>query len=164
MNEFWTYFWPIFAGGVIVGLAAATIGYRRHWLKPALAVGAVIAFALLAIWHGPLGAADQFASSVDRKVQNTLVYYEITQVKGRIQDGPLTRQVLLAGPADDFQRGELVRLMEDIPGVSNASWDRPWAVPLILQGALALLPGFLLGLLLAYIVDVRRRYNAHYNW
>ncbi|HEY8592601.1 MAG TPA: hypothetical protein VIL42_07020 [Sphingomicrobium sp.] len=164
MNEFWTYFWPIFAGGLVVGTLAATIGYRRRRFKQALAIGAVTALALMALWHGPLGAADRFAATVDRKVQRTLVYYEITQVRGQVQHGPLTRQVLLSGPADDFQRSELVRLMEDIPGVSKASWSRSWGVPLIAQAALALLLGFLLGLLLAYIVEVRRRYNADYNW
>jgi hypothetical protein len=37
-------------------------------------------------------------------------------------------------------------------------------VPLIAEGAAVAVLGFLLGLLLAYLVELRRRYNAQYNW
>ena len=54
---------------------------------------------------------------------------------------------MLSGPADDFQRGELVRLMSQVPGVSGATWsDRRGGLPLIAEGALAAILGFLLGL------------------
>lgn len=164
MNPFWSYFWPCFAAGLVVGTFAATYGFRRNRLRTALIVGVVLAIAAAALWHGPLGGADRFATRVDRMVQKTFVFYEIPQAHGHLQRGPLTRQVLLAGRADEFQRSELVRLVGAIPGVSSASWAPRTGVPLILQGALAALIGLLAGLLLAWFVEARRRVNAEYSW
>jgi hypothetical protein len=164
MNAFWSYFWPAFAAGLVIGAFAATYGYRRHQFRRALAVGAALAVAAAALWHGPLGGADRFATRVDRMVQKTFVFYEIPQASGHLQRRPLTRQVLLTGEADDFQRAELVRLMDAIPGVSSASWTARIGVPLILQGALAALIGLLAGLLLAWFIESRRRANAEYSW
>jgi hypothetical protein len=77
---------------------------------------------------------------------------------------PLTRRVELSGPADDFQRSELARLMDEIPGVSGATWSSGRGIPLIAEGLAVTLLGFLLGLLLAYLVELRRRHNAQWNW
>ena len=164
MNAFWTYFWPLFAGGLLIGAIAATFGFRRSRLKTALALGVAAALGFAGIWHGPLGAADRFANYVERDVRETLVYNEIPQVSGRLHHGPLSRRILLAGPADDFQRGELVRIMNLVPGVESVSWSGGTGVPLIVEAGLAALLGFLLGLLLAYLVELRRRYNAQWNW
>ena len=46
----------------------------------------------------------------------------MTQVTARLQRDPLTRRLILSGPADDFQRGELVRRMEALPGIGEATW------------------------------------------
>jgi hypothetical protein len=35
---------------------------------------------------------------------------------------------------------------------------------LILEGTAVAIVGFLLGLVLAYLVELRRRYNAQWNW
>jgi H+/Cl- antiporter ClcA len=164
MNAFWSYFWPAFAAGLVIGAFAATMGFRRSRLRPALAVGAALAIAAAALWHGPLGGADRFAARIDHIVQKTFAFYEIPQATGHLQRGPLTRQVLLSGQADEFQRSELVRLMEAIPGVSSASWTTTAGVPLIVQGALAALIGVVAGLLLAWFIESRRRVNAQYSW
>jgi hypothetical protein len=72
---------------------------------------------------------------------------------------------MLAGTADDFQRSELVRIMGAVPGVSSASWSAErGGLPLIAEGTIASLAGFLVGLLLAYLVELRRRYNAQWKW
>jgi hypothetical protein len=82
-----------------------------------------------------------------------------------LHHGPLTRRVSLSGPADDFQRSELVRLINQMPGVSDTSWSASGGgIPLIVQGLAIALLGFLSGLLLAYLVELRRRYNAQWNW
>lgn len=166
MNAFWSYFWPAFGFGILCGVIAGAIGFRPRARRAImLLIGLAASIAGAAAWHGPLGAADRFAAEVERGIQKTLVFYEIPQVSGHLHRGPLTRRVLLSGPADDFQRSELVRLIDQVPGVANASWsaDRG-GVPLILQAGIAALLGFLLGLLLAYLVELRRRYNAQWNW
>jgi hypothetical protein len=130
-----------------------------------MAFGLAASILAAALWHGPLGGADQFTTKVRRGIKATLVYYEMTQVAADLHHDPLTRRVLLSGSADDFQRSELVRLMEELPGVSSASWssDRS-GTPLIVEGAAVSILGFLFGLLLAYLVELRRRYNAQWDW
>ena len=166
MSPLWTYFWPSFTAGLVVALPAGTIAFRRKAVRTkALAIGAAISIALAALWHGPLGAGNRFASRIDRDVRQVLDYYEMTQVSGHIQHGPLTRQIHLSGPADDFQHSELVRLLNQLPGVAGTSWsaDRR-GIPLIAEAMGVALLGFLLGLLLAYLIELHRRYNAQWNW
>lgn len=166
MNAFWAYFWPAFGVGAISGIVTGVLGFRRGARRRlALALGFGSAILLAAIWHGPVGGADQFETKVDRGIHATLNYFEMTQVTARLHHGPLTRRVVLAGPADDFQRSELVRLMRELPGVSGATWaSDSGGIPLIVEGCAASLLGFLFGLLLAYLVELRRRYNAEWNW
>jgi hypothetical protein len=166
MNAFWSYFWPAATAGLIVGLIAGAIGFRHRsrWIA-AFAIGAVVSIGLAALWHGPLGAADRFSAEVEQSVRWATVYYEIPEVTGHVHRGPLTRQVVLSGPADDFQRSELVRIIGDLPGVSAATWSPDGGgVPLIVEGAVSAILGFLIGLLLAYFRELRRRYNTQWNW
>jgi hypothetical protein len=185
MNVWWAYFWPAFAAGLVIGAIAGSIALRVRILPPkeelsrekqivwpaprkrriALMVGFFLAIAAAALWHGPLGAGDRFAAEVERSARQTLGYYEMTQVTAHLQHDPLTRRLILSGPADDFQSSELVRIMGDLPGVSGARWsDKGSRLPLILEGAAVAVLGFLFGLLLAYLVELRRRYNAQWNW
>lgn len=169
MNPVWSYFWPCFAVGLlvgaIIGLYAFRGGRKRGLRNRALAVGFVVALGLAALWHGPLGGAERFAAAVDQGVQRTLVYYEMTQVTGHLHRGPLTRRVMLSGAADDFQRQGLVGFMNQIPGVASTRWvPAGGGAPLIVEGLVVALVGFLLGLLLAYLVELRRRYNLQWNW
>lgn len=166
MNALWSFFWPAFAAGLLVGGLSGTIAYRRRDKRvTALMAGLAASMLLAALWHGPLGGADRFAQRVERGVNETLVYYEMKQVSGHLHRGPLTRRVLLSGPADDFQRSELVRYMNQIPGVSGTSWTaNGGGTPLILEVIGVAVLGFLFGLLLAYLVELRRRYNAQWNW
>ena len=165
MNVFWAYFWPPIAAGLILGIVAGAIAFRRRrWRVVALAVGVLVAIGLSALWHGPVGAADRYSAAVERSVRETIVYWDIPQVSGHLHHGPLTRTILLSGPADEFQRSELVRIIGDVPGVESATWSRSGGVPLIVEGATAAILGFLLGLLVAYLRELRRRYNAHWNW
>jgi membrane protease YdiL (CAAX protease family) len=166
MNAFWSYFWPPFGAGVAVAIIAGAIAFRRRRRRyVALGIGAVVSIALAALWHGPLGAADRFTAEVEQVARRALVYNEIPEVSGHLHHGPLTRRILLSGPADDFQRRELVIVMDQVPGVESASWSQDGGgTPLIVEGALVALLGFLFGLLVAYLRDLRRRYNAQWKW
>lgn len=166
MSAFWSYFWPALAAGLVAGVIAGVFAFRpRSRRNLALALGALCAIGLAALWHGPLGAADRFAAEVELNVRSALVYNDIPEVSGHLHRGPLTRQVLLSGPADDFQRSELVRVINEVPGVESTSWSaRGNALPLIVEGGAAAVLGFLLGLLVAYLIELRRRYNAQWNW
>ena len=165
MNAFWSYFWPPFCAGLVCGVIAGAIAFRpRRKRFVAIALGVVAAVGLAVLWHGPLGGADDFAATVEKSVRASLIYNEIPEVSGHLDRGPLTRQIFLSGPADDFQQSELVRIIGDLPGVESARWTKGTALPLIVEGSIAAVLGFLLGLLVAYLRELRRRYNANWNW
>ena len=166
MNAFWSYFWPPFGAGLAVAIIAGAIAFRRRRRRyVSLGAGAAVVIALAALWHGPLGAANRFAREVEQVARQALIYNEIPEVSGHLHHGPLTRRLLLSGPADDFQRSELVRYMEDLHGVGSATWSPDGGgTPLIVEGALVALLGFLFGLLVAYLRELRRRYNAEWKW
>lgn len=185
MNALWSYFWPILGAGLVFGSIAGSVGFRmprvrskdrlsgekipvperrgKRTLALSIGIGASIAIAVL--WHGPLGAADRFTAQVERSALSTLNNNEIPQVTARLHHGPLTRRLILAGTADEFQRSELMRIMGALPGVSSARWSAEGGgPPLIVEGMAIAVLGFLSGLLLAYVVELRRRYNMQWNW
>ena len=184
MNALWSYFWPAFGVGLVFGILAGSLAFRvtivrvreqsseptliarpRRKRIALLALGLVATLAGAALWHGPFGAADRFSVKVLQDARVTLVNNEAPSgMDVQIHHGPLTRELILSGAGDDFQRGEAVHLLRRIPGVSDAGWGRSAGLPLIVEGMAVALLGFLLGLLLAYLVELRRRYNAQWNW
>lgn len=169
MSPPFEYFWPSFAVGAVAGAIVATIVFRARFVRVArwawLGGGILAALAASVLWSGPLGAGDRFIARVEADARLTLDNYEMTQVSARLGRSPLTRTLMLSGPADDLQRSELVRILGTLPGVSEARWTPGRrALPLVAEGGLAVLAGFLLGLFLAYLLELHRRYNAQWNW
>jgi len=161
----WSYYWPAFAAALVVGLIAGVLAFRRTRPNRARAIGLGLAIGLALLWHGPLGGAHRFVAQVEHDARLTLDNYEMWKVNAQLERGPLTRRLMLSGPADDFQASELVRIMGRLSGVSSVRWSpKGSATPLILEGAGVALAGFLFGLLLAYLIELRRRYNANWNW
>jgi len=168
MSVLWSYFWPCFAIGLVIGVLVGVFAFHR-WPRRkrnvSLGLGTAAAIALTLIWHGPLGGAERFASQVERAAQTALKYYEVPKVHAALHRGPLSRRLILTGPSDDFQRGEIPRLFSQLPGVSKAQWGTsPGGVPLMVEGAAVAVLGFLFGLLLAYLIELHRRYNAQWSW
>lgn len=185
MSTLWTYFWPAFGAGLLSGVIAGIFAFRAprvrvkaaqeeiaaalaNWSRRrvrAIVAGVLFAMIAVAVWHGPLGAADRLTRDLERSGRQTLADNDApTGISARIHHRPLTRQLILSGPGDDFQRTEAARLMSEIPGVSDASWSESTGIPLIVEGFGTALAGFLLGLLLAYLVELRRRHNAQWTW
>lgn len=163
MSPLLAYFWPVFGLGVLLGGLGGWMALRRRrpWL---LAIAGALGLAGAALWHAPFGAASRLAEQVEKSARATLVDWEMPQVQAHLHRGPLSRRLVLSGPADDFQRSELVRIMSAVPGVSRATWSGSAGIPLLLEGTLACALGFLAGALLAYGVERRRRYNAEWKW
>ena len=165
MSLLWDYFWPILTAGAVIGVVSGWIAFRRGRRTLAIVVGSALAIAAAALWHGPFGAADRFAGKVERISREALDHYEMTAVSAHLHRGPLTRRLILSGPADDFQRSELARLFSQVPGVSGARWAGASAgVPLIAEAMAAALAAFLAGLLVAWLIELRRRYNSQWTW
>lgn len=158
------YFWPVAAIGFALGAIVGVTALRRK-RGSLIAAGIIAAFAAAALWHGPLGAAERFSSRIELTAKFVLADWEMGHVQGHLHHGPLTRRLILSGSADDFQRGELVKIMGSIPGVSTATWSKSDSgIALIVEATLVSLAGFLVGLLLAYLFELRRRYNAQWKW
>lgn len=164
MTAFWLYFWPIAAFGLLAGMVAGLVGFRRHRARRAAAIGLVAALAAALLWHWPLGAADRFSASVEGNTRRVLVDWEMGAITARLQRDPLTRRLELSGPADSFQRGELIKLVKLVPGVGGATWSKARALPLALEAVIAAMLGFVIGLSAAYLIELRRRHNAQWSW
>ncbi len=92
----------------------------------AAGIAATIAFA--GLWHGPLGAGERLATRAEKIARKTLVLYELQSVSAQVARNPLARTIVLSGPADQFQRSELVRIMNQVPGISAVRWT-PSSLP-----------------------------------
>ena len=133
------------------------------------ALGLALTLAEGALWHGPLGAADRFDAQVTAQSRDVLDHYEMFAVDARFARDPLRRTLILSGPADDFQRRELLRIMAEIPGAGSVRWadspqPSPPRLPLLAEAELFALAGFGFGLLLAYLLELRRRSRAEWRW
>ena len=128
----------------------------------AFSLGLAATLASAVLWHGPGGASDRFVSRSERDARQMLEYFEMNQLTVRIQRDPVARRLFYAGPADDFQRSELVRLGEDLPGIGEARWSPSrspltYPLPLIVEAIALALASFLLGLTSAAIAWYARR-------
>ena len=166
MNTFWAYFWPVIGAGLLVGGIAGLFAFRRRPRRAAILAGGVaLMVAAAALWHGPLGAADRMKGTIERQSREALDHYEMTNVTAHLHRAPLSRRLVLVGRVDDWQSRELVRLFSQLPGVSRATWSKTDAgLPLIIEAVLAGFAGFLGGLGIAYLIELRRRYNAQWTW
>lgn len=131
-----------------------------------LIIGLAAMLAVGALFHTLYGG-ERFAHRGERMARHTLDYYEQFQVEAHYQRSPLHRIMLLSGPADDFQRSELVRIIGKIPGNEQVKWvtgERLTGggfdpLPLWLEVEAFALAGFGLGWLVSYVVVLRRRWR-----
>jgi len=179
VNAFWDFYWPLLTAAIVLGVVAGVSGFRattirrpksreyRRRAASAVLIGGMVVLALGAVWHGPLGTGERLASTIERQSRQVLNDWEMPQVQARVERAPLSRILVLSGPADDFQRSELVRIMNGVPGVASVRWTDmkpPLSLPLLAEAELAALACFGLGLLLSYLLELRRRYRAKWSW
>jgi hypothetical protein len=88
-----------------------------------LALGILMVIGATWLWHGPLGAGDRLARQIESGARAQLDRDEMVQVQAQVERQPLTRRLILSGPADDFQRREIKRRLEALPGVGEAVWS-----------------------------------------
>lgn len=164
MSALWSFYWPVFTAALLLGLGAGLVAlYRKPRLNLArLVIAGALAVAAAAAWHVPLGAGERLASSIETAARAELVRLELPDIRARIEHQPLSRTLVLAGVADRFQRRELPRYMRALTGVDAVRWarrdgQRPTPVPLLAEATLLALTGFGLGLLLVYLLELRRR-------
>ncbi len=90
-----------------------------------------LAVVLAAGWvsHGPLGHGAAFVGNLQVQGDAVLARTQVPGIALRFNQTPLSRQAILSGPADDFQRegqGEFPGIndrISAIPGVSGFRWE-----------------------------------------
>ena len=93
-----------------------------------LIIGVTAVLGLTWVWHGPLGTAQAFAARAEAAARAQLDHDEMIHIRASLERDPLTRRLILSGPADDFQRREIKRRMEELPGIAEAGWS-PSSLP-----------------------------------
>lgn len=123
-----------------------------------------LAAALLAGWiaHGPLGQGEAFVGRLEARGAEVVREAELTDVQVRVPRSPLSRQAVLSGTANDFQReGQglfpgINDRVREMSGVSGFRWEgeesQGWSVPLLLETELLVALAFLIGLGLGRLI------------
>lgn len=96
--------------------------------RTSLLIGIAAVVGFTALWHGPMGAGERLSRQAETSARRTLDYYEMPMIQAHMQRSPLARRLILSGPADSFQRAELVRILDNTPGVLDVRWD-PASLP-----------------------------------
>jgi hypothetical protein len=89
-----------------------------------------LAAALLSGWigHGPLGQGEAFIDQLDARSKAVIRQWELP-VQVRFERDPLSRQAILSGHIDQFQREGLPNFpgikgrVAMVPGVSGVRWE-----------------------------------------
>ena len=169
MTVLWAFYWPAVAAALVIGIVLGWFAFRvstsRRLYAVLVALGVVGAIGSAALWHGPLGAGERVEALIETSARAELDRLELPFVTAELYR-PLSRSLILSGPADDFQRAELPRYMLEIPGVAEASWSERgrYPVPLVAEAAVAAVIALLIGLLLSYLIQLRRRAHAGRRW
>jgi hypothetical protein len=188
MTVIWDIYWPAIVAAAIIALIGGRLAFSRPRVADdaskehrttatrayrskrgkylLLTLGA--ALTVVAVFHWT-GGGERLAGKTEAIARKDLVYWEMQrQVTASAARGPLSRDIILTGRADDFQRSELPRVMEQLPGLGDVRWqDQPrprFAVPLIVEVLCMALLALLAGLLLSYLIEIRRRANAEWSW
>src|SRR6476619_1879082 len=88
-----------------------------------LILGAVATLAVAELFHGPLGAAARLKADIEGHARRLLDVNDMSQIQAHLAETPMSRTLILSGPADDFQRGLLAEGMAALPGVARVGWD-----------------------------------------
>ena len=148
MTMLWQYYWPVVALGVVIGAITGSLLYNRlvtsareqiagvdvpiddkkQKRRKTFFAGLAATIGVAILWHWPLGAADRLAGRVEAAALAELRHQEMFGVTARLDRSPLRRRLVLSGPAEDFQQAELVRILDELPGVSGVRWATPPAV------------------------------------
>ena len=129
----------------------------------ALAIGAALTIAMTTTVASPMGGNRAIATTIETYARQQLGHDEMDHVIVNIESHPFRRRLFLAGPADDFQRAEIVRRMEELPGVDEARWNHRqplFPLPMMVEAILMTLAAYAAGAILSYLVALRRRARA----
>jgi hypothetical protein len=134
---------------------------EMHWGAKFL-IGLVAALVAGWIAHGPLGRGEAFVGQLETRAAQVVGEAELTTVQVRFGRDPLSRQAILSGTANDFQReGQglfpgINDRVRDMAGASGLRWEgeegEGGAIPLLLETELLVVLAFLIGVGLGRLI------------
>jgi len=143
VTTLWQYYWPVVAMAVVIGAVTGSLLYNRLVIsardrlagletaiddkkrkrRSTFIAGLAATLGVAILWHW--FAADRLGGRIEATVRAELKHQEMLRVSARLEGSPLRRRIVLSGPADDFQRTELIRIVDELPGVSGVRWATP---------------------------------------
>lgn len=123
------------------------------------------------IYHGPVGNGEALIGRLEAQAKQVVTKSDVPGVDVAFSRDPMSRQAIMSGNADRFQRegqGELKGLNDlvaEIPGVSGVRWtdEEPTStMPLIAETLLQLLLAYLIGFGLAWLIFRKRDRESYY--
>ncbi len=141
-----------------LGRRAAAPG-NEVWMSPMVKLLIGLGSALAAGWigHGPFGQGEAFAGRLEAQARTVVHKAALPGVGVRIARDPLSRQAILSGPADDFQREGLGQFpglndrVRAIPGISGVRWEEGRRMPLLAETLILVGLAWLVGLGLGWL-------------
>ncbi|HEY0026905.1 MAG TPA: hypothetical protein VGC35_03450 [Allosphingosinicella sp.] len=133
-------------------------------------IGLAAAVLLAWIWHGPAGQGEKLVNRIDKDAKVLVAAAELPGTAVRTERNPLTRGLVLSGPANELQREGLGSqngvkdYARAVDGVGNVRWDDEPArfeLPLLAETAIVAALGFLIGFGLATPLFNRRRKSSY---
>jgi hypothetical protein len=102
---------------------------------PKFLIGLLAVAAMGWLSHGPLGNGEALVSALEARARAVVVASQVSGVDARMQRDPMSREVVLSGPANDYQRegmGQFPGLndrIREIEGISSLRWANPPPAP-----------------------------------
>ena len=136
----------------LIGLAAVT---AMGWLQ-----------------HGPLGAGDAYLDKIEHEAQAAVAKTELP-VQVRMERDPLSRNAILSGQADAFQKegqgslkgiNDIVKETEGVAGISwadDSSDGGSRSMPLLVETLVPLILAYLLGLAAGWFFLGRTKHEGY---
>lgn len=132
-----------------------------------LLVGLGAALAAGWIAHGPLGRGDAFVGRLEAQARAVVRKAALPGVEVRMARQPLSRQAILSGPVDDFQREGLGRFpglndrVRAIPGISGVRWEERRHMPLVAETLILTALAWLVGVGIGWLFLGRPRREGY---
>ncbi len=98
---------------------------------PKFLIGLAAVLAMGWLSHGPLGNGEALVAGLEAQARAAVATSELKGVEARMERDPLSRTLVLSGPANDYQRegmGQFPGLndrIREIEGISSFRWANP---------------------------------------
>ena len=134
-----------------------------------IVAGLLLALLLAWIWHGPAGQGEKLVGRIEADARNLVAQTNLPGIAVTAQRNPLSRNLVISGPANDLQREGLgsqngvMDYARAAPNVGNVRWDDEkagFSLPLLAETMIVAALAFLVGFGLATPLFNRRRKHS----